>query len=101
MEIRVGKNKFHNWELIRAAQPHDIWFHVADAPSSHCILITDNKKPDRKQLKQVAVICKQHSKSKSLKNVELNYTAIRNVIIDEKSGPGSVILKGDYKSIFI
>lgn len=101
MEIQIGKNARHNWELIEAADPHDLWFHVADGPSSHCILVTQNQKPDRKQLKQVAVLCKQHSKSKSLKKVEIHYTPICNVLMDEKGSPGSVILTGDCKSIFI
>jgi predicted ribosome quality control (RQC) complex YloA/Tae2 family protein len=101
MEILVGKNKHHNWELIKSAEPHDIWFHVADAPSSHCILVTQNKKPDHKQLKKAAVMCKQHSQSKTLKCVEINYTQIQNVLLDEKGGPGSVILTGPCKSIFI
>ncbi len=101
MDILIGKNERHNWELIRAAELHDIWFHVADGPSSHCILVTKNKKPDRKQLKKVAVLCKQHSNSKSLKNVEIHYILICNVQIDEKGNPGSVVLTGDCKSIFI
>jgi len=93
MDILIGKNERHNWELIRAAELHDIWFHVADGPSSHCILVT--------KLKKVAVLCKQHSNSKSLKNVEIHYILICNVQIDEKGNPGSVVLTGDCKSIFI
>ena len=101
MEILIGKNRHHNWQLIDAAADHDLWFHVADGPSSHCILVTNGEKPDRKDLKRVAVLCKQYSKSKSLKNVEINYTAIRNVKKDEKAGPGAVILSQTCKSIWI
>ena len=101
MEIRIGKNKHHNWELIDAAEPHDIWFHVADAPSSHCILVTHGQKADRTQLKRGAVLCKQHSSSKSLKKVEINYTEIRHVQKDMKMGAGAVILLTECKSIWI
>lgn len=101
MEILVGKNMHHNWELIDAAAADDLWFHVADGPSSHCILVMGGEKPDRKDVKRAAVICKQHSKSKSLKNVEINYTAIRNVEKDVRGGPGAVILHGSCKSVWI
>ena len=101
MEIQVGKNKHHNWELIDAAEPHDLWFHVDNMPSSHCILVTQGQKADRTQKKRAAVLCKQHSKAKSLKNIEINYTEICNVQKDIKSGPGAVILKCETKSIWI
>lgn len=101
MEILIGKNKHHNWELVDAAEPHDIWFHLSDGPSSHCILVTGGEIPDRKQLKQVAVICKQHSKAKSMKNVEINYTPISNIKKNVKAGPGAVIITGECKSFCI
>jgi len=101
MDIIIGKNKHHNWKIINAAEQHDLWFHVADSPSSHCILVTHGETPTYAQIKQVAVICKQHSRSKSLKKVEINYTEIWNVQKDVRSGPGSVILTGACKSIYI
>ena len=51
-EIQIGKNKLENDELVRKAKSTDIWFHIANAPSCHVVLIAHNEKSLPKQSNQ-------------------------------------------------
>jgi len=100
MAIHIGKNKEHNFELIDAAAPTDLWFHVQNIPSAHVILeIAPGVKPDRSTLKQCALLCKAHSKAKNEKRVAIIYTEIMNV---RKTGTiGKVDLSEQPKIIMV
>ena len=96
VEFIVGKSAKENFDIIDAASDHHLWFHVKGSPSSHVIAhIEDNidRKNIRYIVKQGAILCKQHSKYASAKNVEVIYTQIRNV---EKTGiMGSVSIQNE------
>lgn len=105
---KVGRNAKNNVEIIEDSHPEDIWFHVSKESSCHVVAVMNleyhNNKcnglydpekeylrynfiPDnltKKQfmhiIKQGAVICKEYSKCKSEKNVEIIYTNVENVI---------------------
>jgi len=105
---KIGRNAKNNIEIIEESHPEDIWFHVSEESSCHVIAVmnlehyntihndvTDPEKPylrynfipdelSKKQfmhiVKQGAVICKEYSKYKSKKNVEIIYTNVENVI---------------------
>ena len=98
---KIGKNANNNFELIDAAHPHDIWFHLKDVSSCHVIASLKNiryttcddelpnsydidfdaldKKDKQQIITQGALLCKQYSKLKSQKNVEVIYTKIEDV----------------------
>ena len=98
---KIGKNAENNFEIIDQSNKHDLWFHIKNASSCHVIACLknirfnrfDNELPnyydinfyslDKKQkqqiIKQGALICKQYSRFKNQKNVEIIYTAIENV----------------------
>jgi predicted ribosome quality control (RQC) complex YloA/Tae2 family protein len=64
--IHSGKSAKGNDKLLDESSPTDIWFHVADGPSSHIILsnpteIAINKIP-RQVIKRCACICKASAK---------------------------------------
>jgi predicted ribosome quality control (RQC) complex YloA/Tae2 family protein len=64
--IHSGKSAKGNDKLLDESSPSDIWFHVADAPSSHIILsnptnLAINKIP-RQVIKRCACICKASAK---------------------------------------
>ena len=64
--IHSGKSAKGNDKLLDESSPNDVWFHVADAPSSHIILsnptaIAINKIP-RQVIKRCACICKASAK---------------------------------------
>ena len=92
----VGKNAEENFEIIDDAEDYHIWFHIKGHPSSHVIakLEHDLKKKDlRYIIKQGAILCKQYSKLASNKNVDVNYTTIKN--ITKTNIPGGVIIKNE------
>jgi predicted ribosome quality control (RQC) complex YloA/Tae2 family protein len=91
IDYSIGGNAKENFELIDNAMPNDLWFHVDGLPSEHVIAsIPENLDIDRKQrlkiAKQGAVLCKQHSKYASQKNVSIVYTEIQNVTKTEVLG---------------
>ena len=100
VEYVIGKNAEDNFDIIDDAEDHHIWFHVNDHSSSHVIAKLDaelSKKDFRYIIKQGAVLCKQHSKLKSNKNVEIIYTIIGN--ITKTDIPGRVITSNEKKVI--
>jgi predicted ribosome quality control (RQC) complex YloA/Tae2 family protein len=81
-EIIIGKNKQDNWTIIDEAVSNDIWFHVANGPSSHVILKTKEetlKKIPKQVITRCACLCKAHSSSKSVNKCEIIYTQLYNV----------------------
>jgi predicted ribosome quality control (RQC) complex YloA/Tae2 family protein len=110
---KIGKDAQNNFELIDAADNNDLWFHLNNAPSCHVIACLKNiqyttrddelpnfydidfdslnKKEKQQIITQGSLLCKQYSKLKSLKNVEVIYTKIEN--IQKTDIPGSVLTK--------
>jgi len=93
----IGQNATENFQIIDDSQPTDLWFHVAEFPSCHVIakindiMTSINRKDMKYVVKQGAVICKQYSKYKSVKNLDINYTEISNV--QKTNVIGSVITR--------
>tara|TARA_B110000091_G_C13767518_1_gene455101 strand:- start:49 stop:399 length:351 start_codon:yes stop_codon:yes gene_type:complete len=87
----IGKSAQENFDIIDDAEPTDLWFHVEGHSSSH-VIATLEQKYDRKELKYIvkqgAILCKQHSRYSSNKNVDVIYTFIENV--HKTKIPGSV-----------
>jgi len=91
LEIEMGQNAQENWDLIDKSEENDWWFHLQDYPSSHVVIHTQDyvkkkKDLDRKTIKYAALLCKQNSKMKSEKKVEVIYTQIKNVEKTEDVG---------------
>jgi len=80
--IYVGINANSNWKLLDNALPYDILFHVDKYSSSYIILNNKDiqllKDIPRQVIKRCACLCKSHSSSKSLKNINIKYTFIKN-----------------------
>ena len=79
---KIGQNAQDNFDIIDEADPEEFWFHVNNAPSAH-ILVTIPQEWDKKAqqylIKKGAELAKQHSSSKSEKDVSIVYTKIKNV----------------------
>jgi len=91
IQYLIGENAKDNFKIIDLANSNDIWFHVEDKPSCHVIAILSlessmNKKDLQYIIKQGAVLCKQHSKYASDKNVPIIYTKIENVVKTDTPG---------------
>ena len=84
IEFKIGQNAHDNFTVIESAEPLDLWFHIDEHSSSHVVAsIPPDIQFDKKQMmyivKQGAILCKQHSRYKSLKNIAVVYTTIQNV----------------------
>jgi len=79
--ILIGQSREENTELVNTSEPENIWFHVANAPSSHVILKTTCKVKEvpLQVIKRCACLCKSHSKSKSISKCDIIYTQIKNI----------------------
>lgn len=91
----VGTSAKDNFDIIDICHPDDVWFHVKDESSCHVIAkISEmgekiDKKMRRLIIKQGALLCKMESKYKSVKNLEIIYTKVKNV--KKTTTVGSVI----------
>jgi len=85
IQFTIGSNAQDNFTIIDNANMTDIWFHVGNnRPSCHVVAsiptnIQIYRKNMRYIIKQGAVLCKQHSKYVSEKNVEIDYTCVKNI----------------------
>ena len=90
---RIGKSQQGNDALLDLARPIDIWFHLAGDSSPHVIANMDDTPLNKKQrlqiIKQGALLCKQHSRKKSEKDVEIVYCNVAD--IEKTNVPGTVI----------
>jgi len=91
--VYIGEDKEDNFNTIDNADPDDLWFH-ADKFSSCHIVCKIPKDFDKKNMRYIvstgAVLCKSNTNNlKSLKNVTIVYTQVKN--ITKTNIPGSVI----------
>jgi predicted ribosome quality control (RQC) complex YloA/Tae2 family protein len=94
----VGGNAQENHDIIDAAQPDDIWFHISNQPSCHVIAYMSSElnaritKPElHRIIKQGALICIQQSNIKPSKSTktDVEWTRIQNVT--KMDVPGKVL----------
>jgi len=90
-DIYVGKNNRQNDYLtLKFARSGDIWLHTKNIPGSHVIVkLNGNKLPDR-TLEEAAVLAAWHSKARMSSNVQVDYTAAKNVKKPSGAKPGMV-----------
>jgi len=88
----IGQNQNENFDIIDMGESEDLWFHANNISSCHVVAnvpVDLNKKDLKYIIKMGALICKINTnKLKSIKNVEIVYTNIKN--ITKLSTPGSV-----------
>ena len=105
---KVGKDAENNHQIINESNKDDLWFHVNNTSSCHVIACLKNitfnryddelpnyydidfdslnKKEQQQIIKQGAILCKQYSRLKKQKNVEIIYTKIADVFKIEPVG---------------
>ena len=84
VEYIIGQHASENFKIIDDSKEDDIWFHINNEPSGHVIaIIPDNKKFSKKQIRQIitqgALVCKENSKYKSQRDLEVVYAHVKNV----------------------
>ena len=81
----IGKSQKENFAVIDMGSEDDLWFHAKDESSCHVVCeIPDDIDIDKKELQSIiktgALLCKNNTnKLKSVKNVEIVYTQIKNI----------------------
>jgi predicted ribosome quality control (RQC) complex YloA/Tae2 family protein len=81
--FKIGRNAKDNFDIIDSSNKNDIWFHVDNLPSAHIISSVPenmNKKELKYIVKKGAMLCKEHSKYQNIKDLNIVYTMISNVI---------------------
>ena len=81
----IGKSKDENFNVIDKGNENDLWFHAKEFSSCHVIAKIPQDITEKKNIKYIikigALLCKNNTnKLKSLKNIEIIYTPIKNVI---------------------
>ena len=103
IEFYIGENAQDNFDIIDICKPNDLWFHVHKEFSCHVIArMPVDMKYNRNQISKIitqgALCCKQHSKMKTNKNVEICCTQLVNIV--KTNVIGQVIMK-EFKVIII
>ena len=96
IDYHLGRDAEDNFIIIDDANENDIWFHIEGSPSCHVIAnIPEDMKFTKKQLRQIitqgALVCKENSKYKSHKNLDVVYTYVKNVSKTDITGRVSIV----------
>ena len=80
----IGENQNENFDVIDLGKQHDIWFHANNISSCHVVAILpeDIEKKDLRYIIKIgALLCKSNTnKLKLLRNVEITYSQLKNVV---------------------
>ena len=75
-KIIIGQNASENWDIIDF-KSDNIWLHLNSFPSCHVII--EDKSPPEEVINYAAMLCKENTKYRNLKNLKINYTHINNL----------------------
>lgn len=89
----LGETATENWKMLDEADPSDYFFHLSSFPSGYCSVHTDNLTPEI--IQYAALICKNGTKYRHLKNIYIDYCPYSNLVKGSK--PGEVIFKSKRK----
>lgn len=103
IEFRVGQTAQENFDLIDDSHPRDLWFHISQESSCHVVAtLPEGNNYDKKHIYKIAVqgavICKQHCRYKSEKDIHVIYTTISNV---KKANYVGTVFVENYKTLVI
>lgn len=91
----IGQNKNENFDVIDKGEPDDLWFHANELSSCHIVAIIPKDISNKEQkyiIKAGALLCKKYTnKLKSLRQVEIIYTQIKNIEKTQISGCVKII----------
>lgn len=92
MTVLCGRTARQNEELtFRVAAKNDWWFHVKNAPGSHCILICNGEEPTDSAYEEAAAIAAANSSVAGAGHIAVDYTMVRFLKKMPGGKPGMVI----------
>lgn len=86
--VRAGRNNVENDALTCSAKAEDIWLHAKDLHSTHVVIETNRRKPEKAVLVFAAEICAYYSKGREERKTEVVYTEKKHVKKPKKSKAG-------------
>ncbi len=98
--VLCGKNNVQNERLThKTASKGDYWFHVNDAHGSHVVLFCDGQpEPPARDFTEAATIAAYYSEKRGGRNVEVDYTLVKNLKKPPAAKPGFVIYHTNYSA---
>ncbi|MBQ1224300.1 MAG: NFACT family protein [Oscillospiraceae bacterium] len=92
MTVLCGRTARQNEELtFRVAAKNDWWFHVKNAPGSHCILVCNGEEPTDSAYEEAAAIAAANSSVAGAGHIAVDYTIVRFLKKMPGGKPGMVI----------
>jgi predicted ribosome quality control (RQC) complex YloA/Tae2 family protein len=96
IKCKIGSNALENWDLLDNSKENHIFFHLSSFPSCYVILeIEEDKNIDENIFFEAALLCKNNTKYKNLKNIKIDYCRCSNLVKGDKLG--EVIYKSNRK----
>lgn len=88
---RVGRNNRQNDALTGGADRNELWFHIKGFHGSHVILTPNgDEEPSDRDYTEAAMLAAYFSEKRGSRNVEVDYTRVRNLKKPSGSAPGFV-----------
>jgi len=87
IRFRIGQNRLENAELIEAAHPDDLWFHLAGRPSCHVLTtlpLMINRKIRGLVIRQGATVCRDNMRCDGSEPVV--YSRVRDLVRTDVPG---------------
>jgi len=90
--IYVGRSNVQNDQLsLKTAGGRDLWLHAKKIPGSHVIVAAEGRDIPDSTVEQAAVIAAYHSRARESGQVQVDYTAAKNLKKPPGAKPGMVI----------
>jgi len=91
----LGENSKENWQILdeySKINSNYIWFHLNSFPSGYVIMLSDNI-VNQDLLNYGALLCKENTKYRNLKNIKICYTTLNKLKKSNKIGEVLIIGK--------
>ena len=100
LTVRVGRNNRQNDALTGRPDRHDIRYHIKGFHGSHVILTPDgNNEPTDRDYNEALMLAAYFSEKRGSRNVEVDYTRVRNLKKPNGSALGFVTYEKYYSAV--
>lgn len=98
--VRVGRNNKQNDLLTGSADRNELWFHIKGFHGSHVILTPNgNEEPTDRDYNEALMLAAYYSEKRGSRNVEVDYTRVRNLKKPSGSAPGFITYEKYYSAV--
>ena len=98
--VRVGRNNKHHDQLTGSADRNELWFHIKGFHGSHVILTPNgNEEPTDRDYNEALMLAAYYSEKRGSRNVEVDYTRVRNLKKPSGSAPGFITYEKYYSAV--